>query len=124
MRLHPVAPLMIPHQVVEDGVEIGGYVVPKGCLIIFNSWQIMRDPAAWERPSEFMPDRFMDGMTDFRGKDYGFIPFGSGRRRCRGIPMVECVVPYSIVVSSYIGDLFRKAQIDQEEFESFRVWPS
>ncbi|GJN21387.1 hypothetical protein PR202_gb08857 [Eleusine coracana subsp. coracana] len=95
MRLHPVAPLMVPHQVVEDGVEIGGYAVPKGCLIIFNSWQIMRDPAAWERPSEFIPERFMmDGMPDFWGKDFGFIPFGSGRRRCPGIPMVECVVPF------------------------------
>ncbi|CAD6220497.1 unnamed protein product [Miscanthus lutarioriparius] len=25
MRLHPVAPVMLPHKAVEDGVEIGGY---------------------------------------------------------------------------------------------------
>ncbi|CAL5012918.1 unnamed protein product [Urochloa decumbens] len=96
MRLHPVAPILLPHQAVEDGVEIGGYAVPKGTTVIFNAWAIMRDPAAWERPDEFVPERFLDGAAvrvDFRGKDYEFIPFGSGRRMCPGVPMAERVVP-------------------------------
>ncbi|CAL4999255.1 unnamed protein product [Urochloa decumbens] len=97
MRLHPVAPILLPHQAVEDGVEIGGYAVPKGTTVIFNAWAIMRDPAAWERPDEFLPEKFLDGaaakVVDFRGKDYEFIPFGSGRRMCPGVPMAERVVP-------------------------------
>ncbi|KAL6858796.1 hypothetical protein ACP4OV_017798 [Aristida adscensionis] len=95
MRLHPVAPVMLPHQAVEDGVEIGGYAVPKGSTVIFNTWAIMRDPAAWERPDEFVPERFLDTAADmdFRGKDFEFMPFGSGRRVCPGIPMAERVVP-------------------------------
>ncbi|CAO2206972.1 unnamed protein product [Urochloa humidicola] len=97
MRLHPVAPILLPHQAVEDGVEIGGYAVPKGSTVIFNVWAIMRDPAAWERPNEFVPERFLDGAAaagvDFRGKDFEFIPFGSGRRMCPGVPMAERVVP-------------------------------
>ncbi|RCV31434.1 hypothetical protein SETIT_6G176900v2 [Setaria italica] len=95
MRMHPVAPLMLPHRVVEDGVEIGGYAVPKGCAVIFNTWAIMRDPASWERPDEFVPERFLgiESKVDFRGKDFEFIPFGSGRRSCPGLPMAERVVP-------------------------------
>ncbi|CAL5005814.1 unnamed protein product [Urochloa decumbens] len=94
MRLHPVAPLMLPHQAVEDGVEIGGHAVPKGATVIFNVWAIMRDPAAWERPDEFLPERFLDGAAvNFRGKNFEFIPFGSGRRMCPGMPMAERVVP-------------------------------
>ncbi|GJN03735.1 hypothetical protein PR202_ga21211 [Eleusine coracana subsp. coracana] len=96
MRLHPVAPVMLPHQAVEDGVEIGGYAVPKGSTIIFNAWAIMRDPAAWDRPDEFVPERFLVNRgagVDFRGKDFEFIPFGSGRRMCPGLPMAERVVP-------------------------------
>ncbi|KAL6645984.1 hypothetical protein ACP70R_017592 [Stipagrostis hirtigluma subsp. patula] len=95
MRLHPVAPVMLPHQAVEDGVEIGGYAVPKGCTVIFNTWAVMRDPAAWERPDEFVPERFLDreAEVDFKGKEFEFIPFGSGRRLCPGIPMAERVVP-------------------------------
>uniref|UniRef100_A0ACD6AKG0 Uncharacterized protein n=1 Tax=Avena sativa TaxID=4498 RepID=A0ACD6AKG0_AVESA len=96
MRLHPVAPILLPHLAVEDGVEIGGYTVPKGSTVIFNAWAIMRDPAAWESPDEFVPERFLDmaNQVDFRGKAFEFIPFGSGRRLCPGLPMAERVVPF------------------------------
>uniref|UniRef100_A0A0D9X9K9 Cytochrome P450 n=1 Tax=Leersia perrieri TaxID=77586 RepID=A0A0D9X9K9_9ORYZ len=95
MRLHPVAPILLPHQAVEDGLEIGGYTVPKGSTVIFNVWAIMRDPTAWERPDEFMPERFLkrEKEVEFRGKDFEFIPFGAGRRMCPGLPMAERVVP-------------------------------
>ncbi|EEE54976.1 hypothetical protein OsJ_02583 [Oryza sativa Japonica Group] len=96
MRLHPAAPILVPHRAEEDGAEIGGYAVPKGSTVIFNVWAIMRDPAAWERPEEFMPERFMDMAeeVDFRGKDYKFIPFWAGRRLCPGLLMAERVVPF------------------------------
>lgn len=96
MRLHPVAPILLPHQAAEDGVEIGGYAVPKGCTVIFNTWAIMRDPEAWERPDEFLPERFLEKAVkvDFRGKYFEFIPFGSGPRVCPGVPMAERVVPF------------------------------
>ncbi|KAL6645981.1 hypothetical protein ACP70R_017589 [Stipagrostis hirtigluma subsp. patula] len=43
-----------------------------------------------------MPERFLDrdADVDFRGKEFGFIPFGSGRRQCPGLPMAERVVPF------------------------------
>ncbi|CAO2191735.1 unnamed protein product [Urochloa humidicola] len=96
MRLHPVAPLLLPHRATEYGVEIGGYAVPKGCTVIFNAWAIMRDPSAWERPDEFVPERFLGEEKEkmgFRGKEFTFIPFGSGRRLCPGLPMAKRVVP-------------------------------
>ncbi|KAM0904142.1 hypothetical protein ACQ4PT_018195 [Festuca glaucescens] len=64
--------------------------------VIFNAWAIMRDPAAWERPDKFVPERFLDmaDQVDFRGKAFEFIPFGSGRRLCPGLPMAERVVPF------------------------------
>ncbi|KAF7045720.1 hypothetical protein CFC21_054800 [Triticum aestivum] len=99
MRLHPVGPILLPHRAVEEGVEIGGYAVPEGSTVIFNAWAIMRDPAVWESPDEFVPERFLgmadaDQAVDFRGKAFEFIPFGSGRRLCPGLPMAERVLPF------------------------------
>ncbi|GJN03723.1 hypothetical protein PR202_ga21199 [Eleusine coracana subsp. coracana] len=96
MRLHPVPPIMLPHKAVEDGVEVSGYAAPQGATVIFNVWAIMRDPVAWEKPDDFMPERFLDraAQVDFRGKHFEFIPFGSGRRMCPGLPMAERVVPF------------------------------
>ncbi|GJN16007.1 hypothetical protein PR202_gb02957 [Eleusine coracana subsp. coracana] len=97
MRLHPVGPLLLPHRAVEDGIEISGYAVPKGCTVTFNTWAIMRDPTIWDRPDQFLPERwFLDRVAemDFRGKEFAFLPFGSGRRQCPGMPMAERVVPF------------------------------
>ncbi|RLM62314.1 hypothetical protein C2845_PM14G07210 [Panicum miliaceum] len=88
MRLYLVTPVLIPHKAIEDGIEIGGYAVPKGCTVIFNAWAMMRDPAAWERPEEFMPERFLGTAAE------EFIPFGSGRRQCPDLSLAECVVPH------------------------------
>ncbi|KAF7093938.1 hypothetical protein CFC21_096308 [Triticum aestivum] len=97
MWLHPVAPLLLPHLVVEEGMEIGGYTVLKGATIIFNSWSIMRDPAAWEWPEEFMPEHFL-GKTELGmwGEEVKFIPLGTGRRLCPALPMVELLVPFMV----------------------------
>ncbi|RLN36253.1 cytochrome P450 76M5-like [Panicum miliaceum] len=88
MRLHPPAPLMMPHLAMADGAEVGGFPVPKGTKVIVNVWAIMRDPASWEQPEAFMPERFLGTGLDFRGVDArAFVPFGAGRRQCPGMPV-------------------------------------
>uniref|UniRef100_A0A0D9VHC5 Cytochrome P450 n=1 Tax=Leersia perrieri TaxID=77586 RepID=A0A0D9VHC5_9ORYZ len=95
MRLHPVGCILVPHLAVQDGVEIGGYAIPKGTTVIFNAWAIMRDPTAWEEPDKFVPERFLQKSSplDLRGKEAEFIPFGSGRRLCPGLSLADRVVP-------------------------------
>ena len=71
--------------------------------VIFDVWVIIRDPVTWERPDKFVPERFLgmadaDQAVDFRGKAFEFIPFGSGRRLCPGVPMAERVVPFILAL--------------------------
>ncbi|BFG31419.1 hypothetical protein CerSpe_176940 [Prunus speciosa] len=93
LRLHPVVPLLIPHSPSET-CTVGGYTIPKGSQVFINAWAIHRDPCNWENPLEFDPNRFLDGKWDYNGRDFTYLPFGSGKRICIGIAMAERMVMY------------------------------
>ncbi|EXC29388.1 Cytochrome P450 71D10 [Morus notabilis] len=83
-RLHPVAPLLVPRESMED-ITVEGYFIPKNSRIIVNTWTIGRDPNVWsENVEEFFPERFINSKIDLRGYDFRLLPFGSGRRGCPG----------------------------------------
>ena len=86
LRLHPVAPLLLPHHSGEDCM-VGEYFIPKNSRVIVNAWTIMRDPSAWDEAEKFWPERFEGSNIDVRGKDFRFLPFGSGRRVCPGLQL-------------------------------------
>ncbi|GJN30885.1 hypothetical protein PR202_gb19229 [Eleusine coracana subsp. coracana] len=90
-RLHPPAPLLLPRQA-ETTSEIGGYEVPKGARVLVNVWAIGRDSKVWPDPEKFLPERFLEGEIDFRGRYFELAPFGSGRRMCPGMPLAVRMV--------------------------------
>lgn len=99
MRLHPVVPL-IPRQSIED-ITVHGYFLPKKSRILINTWAIGRDPDAWSsNADEFYPERFAGTKIDVLGRDFQFLPFGTGRRRCPGLQLAITVV--EIVVSQLV----------------------
>ncbi|KAJ8615510.1 hypothetical protein MRB53_034882 [Persea americana] len=84
LRLHPVAPLLVPRESTRD-VVIRGYHIPAKTRVFINAWAIGRDPKSWENAEEFLPERFVNNSVDFKGQDFQLIPFGAGRRGCPGI---------------------------------------
>lgn len=86
LRLHPVVPLLLPHQSIEDCV-VNGFHIPKNSRIFINAWAIGRDPNMWNDVEKFYPERFVEKDIDLRGRDFQLIPFGSGRRSCPGIQL-------------------------------------
>jgi cytochrome P450 len=57
----------------------------------------MRDPNAWTDPENFWPERFEGSNIDVSGRDFQFIPFGSGRRGCPGIQLGLTVIRLVVV---------------------------
>ncbi|XP_043717812.1 cytochrome P450 CYP736A12-like [Telopea speciosissima] len=94
MRIHPIAPLLAPHESLED-ITINGYHIPKKSRVIINAWAIQRDPNVWstyDDAEKFLPERFKETNIDIHGRDFQLIPFGSGRRGCPGINLGLTVV--------------------------------
>ncbi|GMI67358.1 cytochrome P450, family 71, subfamily A, polypeptide 22 [Hibiscus trionum] len=103
LRLHPVAPLLLPRQT-SASVELGGYDVPSNTTVLINAWAIQRDPEWWENPEEFMPERFENSGVDLKGEDFRFIPFGLGRRSCPGLSFGVASIEYMVANLVYCFD--------------------
>ncbi|KAF2691988.1 cytochrome P450 [Lentithecium fluviatile CBS 122367] len=96
LRWLPVAILgAFPHATSEEDVYMG-YRIPKGALVILNTWTIHRDPARYVKPTEFYPERYLGDDTtstqsaaciDVSRRDH--FGFGAGRRICPGINVAD-----------------------------------
>ncbi len=94
LRLHP--PIWVfPRDVVEDDV-IGGHHIPAGTTLLIPPYAAHRDPAAWENPEAFDPERFCPaGRGPAR---YTYLPFGGGARRCVGYYMALLEIQFTVAM--------------------------
>ncbi|KQJ90411.1 cytochrome P450 71A1 [Brachypodium distachyon] len=95
LRMHPGSPLLSPRLSREDA-SVAGYDIPAGTRVLVNAWTIARDPALWDAPEEFMPERFLGSKIDVKGQDFELLPFGSGRRMCPGYSLGLKVIQVSL----------------------------
>ncbi|KAL8508368.1 hypothetical protein ACS0TY_018830 [Phlomoides rotata] len=93
LRLHPPLPLLLPRKVRKD-VIINGFNICVGTVVMINAWAIGRDPASWDEPEKFKPERFLDSSIDFKGLDFELIPFGVGRRGCPAMTYSMAVIEF------------------------------
>ncbi|KAF5480779.1 hypothetical protein F2P56_001495 [Juglans regia] len=91
LRLHPVVPLLLPHEARED-CRVNGFHIPRKSRVMINVWAIGRDPSVWSDAEKFFPERFVGSNIDLRGRDFQLIPFGAGRRGCPGMELGLTVV--------------------------------
>jgi cytochrome P450 len=78
LRVRPPAPLTA--RVAAKPFPIGGYRVDAGTRIVVHIIAINRNPAVYEYPHEFRPERFLG----IRPQTYAWVPFGGGVKRCLG----------------------------------------
>lgn len=87
-RLHP-AGVISPREAVTD-LELGGYHIAKGTLVLWSAHIVGRSPEAWDRPLEFNPDRFLHLTSEQEQlARISWVPFGRGSRNCIGFALAQ-----------------------------------
>lgn len=81
MRLYPSVYLTIREA--DREMTAGDVTIPKGARLVVNIRGLHLDPAAWEAPERFDPDRFEAGSGEGRHR-FQHIPFLAGPKKCLG----------------------------------------
>lgn len=80
-RWRPLAPGGIPHATLDEDTYMG-YRIPKGATVVVLPWSMSLDEMAFDRPMEFLPERWLDKTQNANERFVNF--FGYGRRSARG----------------------------------------
>jgi cytochrome P450 len=80
-------------------IEVDGYRLPAGTVAIVGIYAMHRDPALWEDPLRFDPDRFSPERCAGRGR-WQYLPFGGGPRACIGdhFAMLEATLALATIL--------------------------
>ncbi|CAA7259346.1 unnamed protein product [Cyclocybe aegerita] len=119
-RWAPVAPLAIPHRVMQDDVY-DGYFIPKGTKIIANIWAMTRDETLYPDPETFDPTRHLGYKP--QPDPFTFI-FGFGRRICPGAHLAEMSLFLNICSILAIFDISEAIDANGNEVEPKVEWTS
>jgi len=68
----------------KTDVDILGYKIPKGTVIVPQMPIVHIDDAIFTNPSEFNPQRFLDDEKTLKKTDTIMMPFSLGKRICMG----------------------------------------
>jgi len=102
------APLNFPHLSTEDVYE--GYRIPKGSYVLGNLWVMSRDEQLYPDPEVFRPERF---MGDLQTQNKAFNPwnyiFGTGRRKCPGVHLIQS--SFWLVIARVVATLDVKERV-------------
>ncbi|XP_071332500.1 cytochrome P450 3A27-like [Trachinotus anak] len=94
MRLYPIANRL--ERMSKASVEVNGFTIPKGTVIMVPVYTLHRDPALWSEPEVFKPERFSKENKD-NIDPYAFLPFGAGPRNCIGMRFALLMMKLALV---------------------------
>ncbi len=81
-RMHPSV-LFFPRIAIAD-IAFGGFVIPDGTPVFYSPYMSHRDPATWDHPNTFDPDRWSPARGERRAMAGKLVGFGGGPRVCLG----------------------------------------
>ncbi|KAN0135963.1 O-methylsterigmatocystin oxidoreductase [Lactarius tabidus] len=113
LRWRPVLPIAAPHAAVDDGFY-DGFFIPKGALVIGNTWALFHDPSVClVDPDAFKPERFLNPDGSLRDDTLLSSAFNYGKRICPGRHFVDATL-FIYAASLLSIFLTKKMHSDQE----------
>ncbi|XP_046394777.1 methyl farnesoate epoxidase-like [Ischnura elegans] len=90
LRFSSIGPVSVPHSPYTSKSEISfrGYKIPKNARIFLNMYDLHHDPQIWNKPFEFIPERFLNENGEVIRHE-ALIPFGTGKRQCVGKSLAQ-----------------------------------
>lgn len=95
MRLFPPIWIIERRAIARDA--LAGFAIPAGSPVVVCPFTLHRDPRFWEKPDEFVPERFASEPPS------AYLPFGTGPRYCIGseFAMLEAQLVTARVVREF-----------------------
>lgn len=110
LRLYPSVPI-IGRKLSED-VQIDEYILPKGCQVLIEIYNLHRDETYFPNPEVFDPDRFLpENLVDRH--PYAYLPFSAGARNCIGQKFA--IYEEKSILSSIIRNFRFKSACQRED---------
>ncbi|MBJ7521187.1 MAG: cytochrome P450 [Solirubrobacteraceae bacterium] len=83
LRARPVVPIV--GRTLRVPIMFGEFEIPAGAFAGASLYGTNHNPAVYDEPQAFRPERFLDRKPD----TYAWIPFGGGVRRCIGAAFAQ-----------------------------------
>ncbi|NMG06770.1 cytochrome P450 [Brasilonema sp. UFV-L1] len=98
LRIYPTQLFTFP-RLVESPVEVMGYELSPGTVLIGNIYLTHQREDLYPQPKEFKPERFLEKQFS----NYEFLPFGGGARVCIGatFALFEMKLVLATILSRY-----------------------
>jgi cytochrome P450 family 110 len=105
LRIYPTQLFAFP-RLVESPVELMGYELNPGTILIANIYSTHQREDLYLKPKEFQPERFLEKQYS----PYEFLPFGGGSRVCIGatFALFEMKLILATILSNYDLELVSK----------------
>jgi cytochrome P450 len=86
-------------RVATRDVDVAGFRVKAGTMLVFGRRAVQTDPSLWDDPLTFDPDRFSPERAQGRDR-WQYLPFGGGPRSCIGdhFAMLEATLALATIV--------------------------